>query len=190
MKAYNRADAIWVYTPQNHEKVSAADMKPIQHPNRFYLDAACGWLELGNPGEAQSELERMGAKYREHPEVLELNWQIAAKRGEWARCTEVAGKVIKAAPQRVQGYIHMAYALHELRRTQEAWDLLFPVAEKFPHDPTIKYNLACYATQLGRLWEAEQWLKLAFTTGDSEDLRAKALEDPDLMPIRARIGEL
>jgi predicted Zn-dependent protease len=188
MKAYNRADAIWVYTPQNHDKVSA-DMKPIQHPHRFYLDAACGWLDLGNPAEAQIELDRIGTKYREHPEVLEVTWQISARRGEWSRCADLASKVIKAAPQRVHGYIHKAYALHELRRTQEAWDLLFPVAEQFPHDPTIKYNLACYATQLGRLWEAEQWLKLAFTLGD-KDLRAKALDDPDLMPIRARIPEL
>src|SRR5947199_291248 len=77
--------------------------------------------------------------------------------------------------------------INELKRTQEAWDVLFPVAEKFPKNPTVKYNLACYATQLGRLWEAEQWLKLAFKVGDEKELRAMALQDVDLKPIWPKI---
>jgi len=35
-------------------------------------------------------------------------------------------------------------ALHELKRTQEAFDLLLPAADKFPAPWTIPYNLACY----------------------------------------------
>jgi uncharacterized protein HemY len=189
MKVYNRAGAIWVYTPQ-HDENRTLLMKPLEHPNTFHVEAARGWLELNNPAEAQTELERIGGRYREHPEVLEVMWQIAARRVDWEQCAELGEKVIRAAPERVHGYIHRAYALHELKRTQEAWDLLFPQAEKFPKDTTIKYNLACYATQLGRHWEAEQWLKLAFTVGNDRELRAMALEDPDLRPIRERIAKL
>ena len=165
-------------------------MKPLKPPDTFFVEAARGWLELGNAVEAQSELDKVGAKHREHPDVLEAMWQIAARHKEWDRSLELAAKVIKSEPKRVQGYIHMAYALHELGRTQEAWDFLFPVAGEFAADTTIKYNLACYATQLGRLWEAEQWLKLAFTVGNEKELRAMALEDRDLKPLWEKIVDM
>ena len=190
MKAYNRADAIWIYTPQLPKQILPAAMKPLAHPNTFHLQAARGWLELGNLKEARVEINHIGARQRQHPEVLELLWQISARLQEWERCVELADKAVRAAPRQVHGYIHKAFALHELGRTQEAWDLLFPMADKFPHDVTIKYNLACYAAQLARLWEAERWLKLAFTIGKEEELRAQALEDPDLKPIWPKIMDL
>lgn len=189
MKAYNRADAIWVYTPK-HQASACLEMKPLNHPDIFHLEAARGWLDLGNFHEARHEIEKLREKYKDHPQVLEVNWQISAREGNWERCAGLAEKAIKGAPKSVNGYIHLAYALHELKRTQEAWDLLFPVAEKFPKDPTIKYNLACYATRLGRLWEAEQWLKLAFTVGNESELRAMALQDADLKEIWPRIAEI
>src|ERR1043166_49568 len=187
MKAYNRADAIWIYTPQPEKQILPQAMKPLAHPDTFYLQAARGWFELGNLEEARAEVNFIRARQREHPDVMELLWQIAARLQEWERCAELGEKIIRAVPRQVQGYIHKAFALHELGRTQEAWDLLFPMAERFPHDVTIKYNLACYAAQLARLWEAEQWLKLAFTLGKEDELRAQALADPDLKPIWAKI---
>src|SRR4051794_4182455 len=131
MKAYKRADAVWVYTPEANFD-SVWKMNPLQHPDIFHLEAARGWLELGNSLEAESELGRISGRNREHPEVLEVMWQISSRRLEWERCAELAAKVIKGAPALINGYIHKAYALHELKRTQEAWDVLFPVAEKFP----------------------------------------------------------
>ena len=122
--------------------------------------------------------------------MVEVLWEISARKLEWDRCIDLAENIIKATPNRVQGYIHKSYALHELKRTQEAWDFLFPFAEKFPKNPTIKYNLACYAAQLGRLWEAEQWLKLAFTVGNEAEFRGMALEDLDLKPLWRKIPQL
>jgi predicted Zn-dependent protease len=187
MKAIKRTDAIWVYTPQAN---NIPHMRSLEHPDSFHLEAARGWLALGSPLEAENELERIGPKEREHLEVMEVWWEISARKTEWHRCVDLADSVIKAAPNRAQGYIHKSYALHELKRTQEAWDFLLPIAEKFPKNPTIKYNMACYGAQLGRMWEAEHWLKLAFTVGDEAELRAMALEDPDLKPLRAKIPQL
>jgi len=189
MKVYHRADAIWVYTPQKIHNVPS-QMKPLNPPDSFFVQGARGWLELGNVNEAQSELEKVRSRNREHPDVLEVLWEISARSGDWDRCVDLATKLVKAAPARLQGYIQRAYALHRVKRTQDAWDILFPVAEKFPTDATIKYNLACYATQLGRLWEGEQWLKLAFTTGDEKELRSLALQDPDLKSLWEKIGEI
>jgi len=46
---------------------------------------------------------------------------------------------------------------------QAAWGMLLPAFEKFPEEPTIPYNLACYACQMKRLDEARQWLERAAT---------------------------
>jgi Flp pilus assembly protein TadD len=84
----------------------------------------------------------------------------------------------------------LAYALHEQKRTQEAWNVLLPVADKFPDDATIRYNLACYACQLGRLDQARAWLEKAFALGNARKMKLMALEDPDLRPLWEKIGEI
>jgi len=38
-------------------------MKPLEHPNSFYLIAAEGWLEPGDHLEANEELERISANW-------------------------------------------------------------------------------------------------------------------------------
>src|SRR5258706_484154 len=129
-------------------------MKPLNPPDSFFVQGARGWLELGNVNEAQTELEKVRSRKREHPDVLEVLWEICARRGDWDRCVELATKVINSAPERLQGYIQTAYALHRVKRTQEAWNVLFPIAEKFPTDPTIKYNLD--RSETSRRWETER----------------------------------
>ena len=81
MKACRRADAIWIYTPQELHKVPA-QMKPLNPPDSFFVEGARGWLELGDVNEAQTELEKVRARKREHPDVLEVLWEICARRGD------------------------------------------------------------------------------------------------------------
>ena len=45
-------------------------------PNSHHLEAAEGWLELGNHEAAFDELEEIEPKLRGHPEVLEVRWRI------------------------------------------------------------------------------------------------------------------
>jgi len=165
-------------------------MKPLQPPDSIHLRAAEGWLELGNPGEAAAELELIQKKHRGHLDVLEVRWHIHAKSKQWETCLKVATLIKKQAPNRTNGWLHLSYALHELQRTAEAWDNLFAVAEKFPGEPTLAYNLACYAAQLGKLWEAEQWMKHAFKLSEPKALKPVALADADLKPIWHKIKDL
>jgi Flp pilus assembly protein TadD len=77
--------------------------------------------------------------------------------------------------------------LHELRRTQEAHDLLLPALKRFPKETTIPYNLACYTSQLGDLPAARKWFQRVLVLGKSpaEKLQrlTAALEDVDLKPL-------
>ena len=77
----------------------------------------------------------------------------------------------------------MAYALHELKRTKEAWDILLPVATRFPGEYIVRYNLACYACQLGNLPTARKWLERAVEVVGPDLIRKMALQDADLEPL-------
>jgi hypothetical protein len=88
------------------------------------------------------------------------------------------------------GWIHRSFALHELKRTEEAANLLVPAAILFPKEWVIRYNLACYACQLGKHKEAREWLKIAFSTGEANQVKLMALHDPDLEPLWKQIGEI
>ena len=61
--------------------------------------------------------------------------------------------------------------------------MLSPVATKFPADPTIPYNLACYTAQLGDLVAAGDWLAQAMRLGNQKEIRLQAIEDSDLAPL-------
>jgi tetratricopeptide (TPR) repeat protein len=159
-------------------------MKPLGPPDYHYVRAAQGWLELGNPHEALAELARVSPEHRQHPDVLEAGWHIHALAKQWEESMASASAMIQAHPDQPQGWIHLSYALHELKRTQEAYDQLRPVVELFPNEFVIPYNLACYLCQMGKTEEAKLWLAKASQIGDPTKVRKMAREDPDLSPLR------
>jgi len=160
-------------------------MQPLSPPDTHFLSAAAGWYELGNITEAKAELERISPALREHPDVLELRWLVHAQEKNWEQGLEVAEKLVEIAPERSSGWLHRAYALRRVQRggLQTAWDALLPAFEKFPKEPTIPYNLACYACQIGRLDEAREWLQRAVKIAGKEKIKFMALNDDDLEPL-------
>jgi tetratricopeptide (TPR) repeat protein len=166
-------------------------VKQLEPPDSHHLNAAQGWLELGNGIEANAELENIAPALRTHPLVLEMRWQIYAKAEKWEACVEIGEAMVKAAFDLPEGWIHRSFALHELKRTQEAADKLEAAADLFPSVWTIQYNLACYACQLGKQDEAREWLRDAFDLApDKKALKLSALDDPDLEPLWLEIGEI
>ena len=43
-----------------------------QHPDTMHLEAAAGWIQLGDYDSANDELEKIRAEWRAHPDVLDL----------------------------------------------------------------------------------------------------------------------
>ena|SRR5882724_10638609 len=165
-------------------------IEAIKKPDSHHLLAAQGWLELGNLPEAAHELEQINTAWQEHPEVLEIRWQIHARSKSWDECVRVAAAMIRANPTSAVGWIHRSYALHELQRTAEARDGLLSVVKLFPDELTILYNLACYECTLGNLPKAREWLEKIFSTTQGDEWRATALEDLDLKPLWPIIAKL
>jgi predicted Zn-dependent protease len=154
-----------------------------------HLEAAQGWLGLGNWGEARAELANIPTELQSHPDVLHVRWAIHAAAKEWESAAEIAGAFRKARPDSPFGFVHLAYALHEMKRTQEAQNVLLPVVDKFRDEFIIRYNLACYACQLGDGEGAWHWLEKSMALNNPDEVKQMALNDPDLEPLRTRIKE-
>jgi predicted Zn-dependent protease len=156
-----------------------------------HLEAAEGWLGLGDHIEAQKELDAITPELHGHPLILNLRWQVCAAGKKWKAALDIAASMTRTAPNDPQGWVHQSYALHELKRTQEALDALMCVVHRFPKVAIMRYNLACYECQLGHVTEAKAWLKMAFVLAeDARQMRQMALEDPDLGPLRKEVASM
>jgi predicted Zn-dependent protease len=156
----------------------------------LHLEAAEGWLGLGDYNAANDEVDQITPQFRTHPDVLSLRCSIYIKAERWEMAAEIARELSDLVPDELLGHYHLADALHMLGRTKEAQETLIAVADKFPDDPMVAYNLACFACQLGKKKEAIKWLERAINKGGKEDICTLALNDPDLEPMWAEIEEI
>ena len=163
---------------------------PLFFPDAFHVQAAIGWLELSSPADARAELENISGARREHPDALEVWWNIFAAEKNWPGALTCAERLLAAAPERASGWLDQSFALHELKRTREAFERLSGAAQKFPGHHVIPYNLACYQSVLGDREEALCWLRCAVTVSDVKIIRTLAADDPDLAPLRDEISRL
>src|SRR6266481_833955 len=81
----------------------------------------------------------------------------------------------------VQWTISLAFATRRANSIQAAKEFLLNAEPKFPKEPAIKYNLACYFCQTGDIKTAKNYLKKAFEI--DLNWRVAALQDTDLQPI-------
>jgi predicted Zn-dependent protease len=163
-------------------------MTAIEPPESHHVNAASGWLDLGNLAEAEAELARLRPESQAHPTVLGLRWQLCARARQWEEAVRVARRLVEVDPEQAEGWINLAYALHELKRTEEAREVLLPLTERFREVVTIPYNLACYACQLDQLSEARRWLGQAVRLQGLGAIRTLALADEDLRPLWTEIA--
>ncbi len=138
------------------------ELAQLKHPDPMHLEAAAGWIQLGDYDSANDELEKIRAEWRAHPDVLDLRWFIYSHHEQWDACLDIAAAIVKMAPDRGWGWIHKAYALRRATGggMEKAKPVLLEAAKLFPDDSMIQYNLACYCAQLGQLDAAQKQAKI------------------------------
>lgn len=158
-------------------------MRSLELIEERCVTATLGWLELGNPAEANEELRSIAPELQAHPTVLKARWCIYATSQKWEMAVEIARAIRRMKPADSDGWVLEAEALHKMGRTRESWEMLLPAAALFPHVPVIRYLLACYASQLGSLRAAKDWLQQALELDKSPQIKLQALDEPDLAPL-------
>jgi Flp pilus assembly protein TadD len=169
-------------------------MKPLKPPDRFHVEAAQGWLELGNPVEAEHELERISVVHRSHPEVLRIRWRIRAQAQDWKASLRIARRLKAIDPIHSFAWLHEAQSLEQLGRTSEARQVILSAIERCGSSPALSLYMAhLSAVQQQGESEARIWFSKAIDMArDSETLdglRLRALKDPSLEAIWTQLQE-
>lgn len=145
------------------------------------LRAAQGFLELGDPDSAWDELKTISAEDHSNPVVLRMRTEIYREQKRWIEMAEVATHLTEVVPQEPDHWISRAWAERRCFGFEKAEQTLLRALDGFPDEPTIHYNLACYACRQGRIEEAKKRLAKAIEL--NPQYRAHALEDEDFEGI-------
>lgn len=143
-----------------------------------------GYLELDLPDMAEEALDAVPDRYADHVLVMEGRLALLMHWKRWPEAVECGLKGCAEAPGQSSFFIHTAYCLHELGRTEEAHLLLMSGPGSLQREPLFHYNMGCYLCVLGRRDEAVGHLQQAFRLDSS--LRIFATSDKDLQSVRDR----
>jgi Tfp pilus assembly protein PilF len=164
----------------------------LYQTDKHHLNAALGWLGLGDWRSANDEVDNITPKARAHPLVLTVRYMIYAKAEKWDGAAEIARTQARLTPKLSVVWINFAYAI---RRKPGggiplAKAILTKARLKFPKEYLIAYNLACYECQLGNRKKAMQHLRKASDLTSKKKIRLMALNDPDLEPMMKDFCEI
>ncbi len=143
--------------------------------------AAQGYSELSMFDDALAELDSLPLETAGHVVVVELRAVILMQAKRWKPDLEASRALCLLQPAQTGGYIHAAFCLHELGRTDEARDVLLGGPVALHAEPTYHYNLACYECVLGQLDLARRHLEKSIQL--DKKYRDFAKGDPDLAPL-------
>lgn len=150
------------------------------------IRAAEGYYELKMPDQAWRQIGRLTAEQRKQAPVLGLRIQLHLDAEQWSEALALSRQLLDVQPYAKGAYIHAAYCLHELQRTDEARDLLLEAPEELWDEAVYYYNLACYEARVGDLETAREWLERSFRMDPA--LVRHAREDPDLSGLWSDSG--
>ena len=150
---------------------------------RWLLSHARGYLELGMVEEAAAELAQLPSERHDDLEVLALRVLVLREQSRWLELSHAANELIRRQPELADWWITAAYATRRAVSLHEAEAILREAELLHPKEPTIQFNLGCYACQRGDLPEARRRVDAAIAL--DEHFRAAAAADPDLAPLRA-----
>lgn len=147
------------------------------------LEAALGWLELGLPSDALTELATLSATEKMRRSALELRLHAEMEAGLWNAGADTGRLLCLREPREPSFFIQAACCLHETGDTMAARNWLFTGPSELIQDPVFHYNIACYHAVLGQEERAISHLERAFSMDSS--LRVHARDDADLISLES-----
>ena len=151
-----------------------------------HIEAALGYLELGMVKDAANEIECIQPEHKNSSAVFGVRLTIYRTAQDWKMMEVVARELLKRQPDEPIHWNDLAFSIRREDSIKAAQTLLLEALEKFPSDAMTRYNLGCYACQLGDMEDAKKLV------GDAIRLDAKykllAIDDADLEQLWEQIG--
>ncbi|MBU0677357.1 MAG: hypothetical protein KJ626_04500 [Verrucomicrobia bacterium] len=154
---------------------------PLPEEAAWLLQKADGYLDLHMPDHTRALLAEADNEWKQFAPFKQVELRLAIESGDWVLAAGLARDLRDKTPDEIAYWVQFAYALRRLKSIEDARGVLLEAIEKFPEEPVIPFNLACYECQLGRLHEAFSYLQKAVTLNPR--YLQRALRDHDLEPI-------
>lgn len=151
------------------------------HANRR-LSYAQGYYELGMLAEAAAELAQVPESADAVLEVIALRMAVAQAQENWPVLQAATAKFVEREPGDAGAWVIWAYAARRGDSLAAAEKILLEAERQHSEEPTIQFNLGCYACQRGDLKEARRRVDDAIAR--DEKFRELAASDADLAPLR------
>ncbi len=150
------------------------------------IAAAQGYIVLGLFADARKEMAALPPEATKRTDVVELRVLCSMGEKDWDAALIDAIWLCTLEMDEPGGYIHAAYCMHELGRTEEAFRFLRNGPPSLRKKAVYFYNLGCYSARLGRIQQALGYLEKAFAKDPA--LRKSARKDPDLAALREQLS--
>ncbi len=154
---------------------------------KWRLSQARGYVGLGMIEEAAAELDHVPADASEQVDVLALRAVVLQEQKKWPALAGIARALVARRPEEVGWWIILAYATRRSESLAAAEGILREAERSHPEDPTLHFNLGCYACVRGDLAEARRRVERAIRLDPS--FRKARATDPDLSALRSADGE-
>lgn len=155
---------------------------------RTALRYANGYRELAMYADALRELDKLPPPLADHDDVARMRLAVQMAAQKWKRALPAAQLLSERHPNDPGNFVNLAYVARRAQSLPAARAILEYAALRFPSEPIIHYNLACYACQDGNHEAARNGLAKAIS------LDPKCLElarrDSDLSAIKSWIQSL
>ena len=143
---------------------------------------ARGYRELGLLQDARRELALVPKAQVEETNVLAEVAALSQELGEWRKLATVCETLARRHPEDAGWWIMWAYGTRRAESLTEAERILLEAEALHGANPTILFNLGCYACQLGNLAAAQARVRRAIALDRHFQILAQT--DSDLEPLR------
>jgi tetratricopeptide (TPR) repeat protein len=146
--------------------------------DQLHLNAAAGFLQIGEPMDAWNELEEIAAANRAKVEVLTVRLAVCRGLEKWELAEEVARHLIKHDPHNVMHIVALAEVMGHREGPVAAAAVYELAIGRFPDLALLRVSLAVELVKAGQVDDAKRVLKTAFELNPA--LRLVALDHPGL----------
>lgn len=157
------------------------DATPVNSQLQRSLDAVDGYLYLGLPKEALQELNDAGIDDQFEIATLRSRIRVLLHLKRWEDAEALSGKGAALHPDENEFTVQRAFALHQLKRGNEAAGVLLAAPAWIRQTGILHYNLGCYEARLGDLRMAKKCIEAALEM--NSDFKRNVRTDPDLQRL-------
>ena len=162
--------------------------RPHQLEPKVHWSRVTGYMQLGIIEEALIDLAMLPDDDQWGKKKRAMRLEIFQQQKNWQEMAEVAHGLRMEFPEDVQWWIADAFATRRSQSIEQAREILLEGLACHYEDATIRFNLACYACQLGSLGECMDFLKEAVKR--DKRFKVMAMEDEDLKDVRDALRQM